>query len=182
MSVPALWTLVLAEAGAAASLLALADPPAPRAPIPPGPGIALGAAAGLVLVTVLARRPPVPLVERRRVVPVSAIGIALVIGAAFEETIWRWLLIGALSPVLGPGVALGISTASFAIVHARQAPRAFLVHLLTGASFGAVFLATGSVAAAIVAHAAYNLGILVLTAADRARCSAAARPGPAGRA
>lgn len=157
-----LWLSLLVQAGVAATLLVTAAPHHVPSAIPPPLGLALGAAAGVTLVIVLAGRlPPRPRLRRARLTLIAAKSSVLVLAAACEEVVWRWFVLGALVPHVGAGGALGLSSAGFAVSHAGQAPRAVLVHLATGATFGGVFLATGSVAAAIVAHATYNVTVLL---------------------
>jgi ABC-2 type transport system ATP-binding protein len=67
-----------------------------------------------------------------------------------------------------------VSTVGFAAAHVgAQGRRGALVHLVTGTVFGTVFLATGSLLAAISAHASYNL--LVVLAVESG-ASAVPRP------
>ena len=122
--------------------------------------------AAFALFAGLARRPPhLRLPPRPRLPAALAKGVFLTVRAAVEEVIWRWFVLGLLVPVLGAGLALAVSAAGFALAHRRhQRARGVAVHLLTGVTFGAVFLATGSLAAAVGAHVAYNL--LVLAAVE----------------
>jgi membrane protease YdiL (CAAX protease family) len=67
-----------------------------------------------------------------------------------EEIVWRRVLLGEF---LTAGVipALAASTVGFALAH-----RARLLHLVTGATFGGLYLATGAIAASVAAHWVYN--------------------------
>ena len=117
-----------------------------------GATVALGVVVGVCLyvglsgsVTVKVRGPGVA----ARIAYVAA-------RAAYEEALWRLCLLGLLAAAFGPAPGLSLTTAAFALSHwPRQGPRA-AVHLVTGTTFGGVFLATGSFAAAVAAHAAYN--------------------------
>jgi membrane protease YdiL (CAAX protease family) len=76
--------------------------------------------------------------------------------AAYEEALWRLCLLGLLAAAFGAVAGLSLTTLAFALSHwPRQGPTA-AVHIVTGTVFGGVFLATGSFAAAVAAHAAYN--------------------------
>jgi ABC-2 type transport system ATP-binding protein len=77
--------------------------------------------------------------------------------SAYEEAIWRALLLGLLVSPLGRVGALVVSTVLFAGSHVGRQGRSALAHLLTGAGFGGVYLATGRLHAAIAAHSAYNV-------------------------
>ena len=94
--------------------------------------------------------------------PGAAARIAYVAArAAYEEALWRLCLLGLLAAAFGPVAGLLLTTVAFALSHwPRQGPRA-TVHLVTGAMFGGVFLATGSFAAAVATHAAYNALVAV---------------------
>jgi membrane protease YdiL (CAAX protease family) len=91
--------------------------------------------------------------------------IPATVGAAGEEIVWRWGALAGTAPVLGWAGALIASTLGFAFRHARPPDRAVCAYLLLGGAFGAVFLATGRLAAAIAAHAAYNALVLVRASA-----------------
>ncbi len=86
-------------------------------------------------------------------------------GAAFEELVWRGVALGALVPVAGQCAALAATTAAFALAHRGLGARRW-VHLATGGTFGVVFLCAG-LAAAILAHALYNLLVDVAVKAER---------------
>jgi ABC-2 type transport system ATP-binding protein len=82
---------------------------------------------------------------------------AVAVGAG-EEVLWRAVVLGRLLPVVGVAAALAVSSAAFALTHyPAQGRRGAAVHLLTGAGFGLTFVFVGGIAAAIAAHAAYNL-------------------------
>ena len=88
--------------------------------------------------------------------------------AGFEEVVWRGLVLGALTAAIGPWAALAGSSAGFAAWHWPSLGRRSAVHLVTGTGFGAAFLA-GGLAAAVLAHAVYNLLVDLAVQAERAR-------------
>jgi membrane protease YdiL (CAAX protease family) len=168
------WLRVVAETGVALALLLAATPPPVAGHVSWPPGIGLAVLAGVVLALALAGRMPSPRrIGRARIRIVAAKAGVLAVAAAGEEVVWRWFAIGALAPAVGLGPALGASTGAFALAHVGQGIRAVPVHVVTGASFGAVFLATGSLLAAAVAHATYNVTILFTLESARARSSVA---------
>jgi membrane protease YdiL (CAAX protease family) len=65
-------------------------------------------------------------------------------------------VLAGLSMVAGAPGALAASSLAFAAWHRRALGRRCGVHVVTGAAFGAAFLA-GGLAAAVVAHALYNV-------------------------
>jgi membrane protease YdiL (CAAX protease family) len=153
----------LCEAAVGVTLYLAIRPDPPQAPVRgAAASVALGLAAGICLLVVLAGRlPPLPRVRRGRLAATGARACVLGIGALAEELIWRVVALGALAATVGPWPALAVTTACFAATHAGQGRRAVAVHLVTGAAFGGVYLATASFAAAATAHASYNLGALV---------------------
>lgn len=143
---------------AAGSLLA-APPLAPYDPTlsPTGEALAAGVVSGAALFLVLAGGwvpAGLGLVPRRRLAARSF----LIIGKSTqEEAFWRALVLGALVAPIGRLGALALSTVLFACAHLPRQGRAAAAHLLSGLAFGAVYLATGRLIAAIAAHAAYNV-------------------------
>jgi membrane protease YdiL (CAAX protease family) len=136
--------------------------------------LVLGGAAGAALFAALARAwrpPPGGRACVARAVAWSAPVLAA--GAAAEEAVWRFGVLGGLEPWIGSGGALALSSAGFALAHLRRAgPRSLPSHLAAGAVFGAVYLVTGRLAAAIVAHLVYNALVV-------AACAAPSRTEPA---
>jgi ABC-2 type transport system ATP-binding protein len=147
----------LAAWGASGTLAALVAPP--LAPILRLGVVApaLGVAAGTLLFAALARRrlPAAAFVSEppRRL---AARTIVLGVKSFHEEALWRALLLGALAAPLGRGGALVASTALFAAAHLGRQGRHARCHVVTGATFGAVYLMTGRLSAAVAAHATYN--------------------------
>lgn len=159
---PALLVLLPAIALA---VLAAGLTSSPRAPSGVVVAALAGAAAGGALFALLGGRPrhlrpPAP--DRR--LPAAALGCLLAASAASEEVVWRGLLLGRFVPEIGVAAAFAVTTLGFAAAHG---PRRFPVQLATGAAFGGVFLATGSLVAAVVSHVAYNLLVLLGRESDR---------------
>ena len=148
-----LWLRVGSGVGGAAALLALVEVPPPTEPtVSLLPSMCLGLAAGLVLFAILAQQAP-PLPTPR---PAARWLIRLafvVVWAAVEEIVWRWLALGLVAAAAGWPLALAVSSVAFAAVHGVGKAS----QLATGATFGVVYLATGRLLAAVAAHATYNL-------------------------
>ena len=120
--------------------------------------VPLGICAGAILFAVLARKRISPAalvtVPRERLL---ARTVVITVKAAHEEAVWRAVLLGVLVGPIGRAGALAVSTCLFAAAHLnRLGPRA-AQHLVTGVVFGLAYLVTGRLAAAIGAHAAYNV-------------------------
>ena len=161
-------TACIALLGVAAVGIPSALPPA----LPRMPAIVLGLLVGGLLFTVVARESiPLSRLRRERRVSVLARSAYLTLRAAGEEVVWRACVLGALLAVTSAPAALGTSTAGFALSHWRAQKQLAAVHLLTGATFGVLFYATGRVGAAIAAHATYNVlvGLGVETSRSRPR-------------
>ena len=94
--------------------------------------------------------------------------LMLAAGAGLEEIAWRGVVLVGLQPFVGPWPALGASSLAFAIWHWPSLRARCCVHLVTGAAFGGAFLA-GGIAAAVLAHAFYNLLVDWAVHAERAR-------------
>lgn len=128
------------------------------------PRLFAGPAVGVVLFLLLARRwprlPPGPMAA------VVARSGYIVAAAAFEELLWRGLGLGVLARPLGPGPALVLTAAAFACAHRRAPGPRRAVHVLTGLGFGSAYL-VGGLAAAVLAHASYNVLVDVAVQAER---------------
>lgn len=158
-----LWaSFAVAVVGAAALLLLVPVDP-PRSPVSWQLALPAGLLGGLGLFGLLAWRSlPVSGLERSRLALLTAKGAYVSVTSAAEEVFWRWLVLGGLAATIGLAPAFAASTLSFAFAHelrVRSGP--FAIHIATGATFGGVYLLTGSLAAAIAAHATYNLLVLV---------------------
>jgi membrane protease YdiL (CAAX protease family) len=150
---------------------------APLAGLQPRVGALLaacgGIGAGVALFVTLARRAPQRF--RPHAVAIRALVLtapALLAAAVGEEAIWRYLLLGVLRGLAGTSGALAASTAAFAFAHGLGGVRAVRIHVVTGACFGTVYIASGRLVAAVAAHLAYNL----LVVAARAGPLDAAQP------
>ena len=92
--------------------------------------------------------------------------------AAYEELVWRGLAFQVLGQYVPLPAAFLVSAGGFAGLHYEsQGLKGVAVHLLTGTAFAGVVLLTGSIIAAIAAHATYNLFAI----ASRTSTDAAAR-------
>jgi ABC-2 type transport system ATP-binding protein len=147
-------------------LLWLAPTPPPHRPLGGAAAAPIGVACGLALFLALAGTR-----SRTLLAPLS-LAVALVVAAVgtSEEAAWRAFALGRLLPVAGAWPAVAITSAGFAATHVPALrARGAAFHLVTGASFGALFVATGSLVACALAHATYNL----LAVAGRSQPAAA---------
>jgi membrane protease YdiL (CAAX protease family) len=144
------WGRIAALTTVAVALLVGLAPTRPADRLSWLPGAGTGAVAGAALcVVVTGRRLQAPRVAASLLT--ARCGI-LGLLAADEEIVWRRAVLGEL--MFGGAVAaLAASTLGFAIAH-RVRPG---LHLLTGITFGGLYVATGTLAASIAAHWAYNV-------------------------
>lgn len=165
MSGRSLWIRI--AIGTTVALISVVAVPVP-APAPERVEVAAGVAAGLgsgvLLFVALARaRPRAPDATQ-----LTLGQLGFLIGWAWvEEVVWRRLVLGGVALLAGAVAGLVVATALFALAHRRSRPS----QLLTGAVFGAAYIGTGRLSAAVASHAAYN----VLVAGARARDPAGAR-------
>jgi len=156
MTARGLWARIGVSILVAVALLLFVSParPARRAPAP----VALfaGAAAGALLFLGAARQIPRLSPAQTRLSVMFAQQGFLGLWAANEEIVWRRVVLGELLPA-GVFVALVLSSFGFAAAHRRR--RA--LHLVTGATFGGVYIATGWLTASIAAHWFYNAFVAV---------------------
>jgi Type II CAAX prenyl endopeptidase Rce1-like len=145
VSVRSAIVLQAAYAVAALALLVFANIEPPPQRVGGFAGAGVGAGAAIVLYGALARGVDPP--DRRLLVP------ALWAGAT-EEVVWRWGVLAGAASFVGWAGAFALSTWGFAFRHTRS--DGLLSYLVLGAAFGGVFVATGRLIAAIVAHAGYN--------------------------
>ncbi len=150
--VAARWLGVVALTALATTLLVALSPDRPPERVPWFLQPAAGAVAGLVLFLLIARRRPSVLAAGGRAPALAARLGLLGLLAADEEIVWRRVLLGLLL-FGGAAAALLASSLAFALAH-RSRPG---LHLLTGATFGGVYLATGALSACVTAHWGYNL-------------------------
>lgn len=102
--------------------------------------------------------------------PLAVLVPAMLLTGFAEELLFRFALMGlalaALAPVLpapaAAGVALLVSSTAFWLAHARyRDPTTAVLTLALGLSLGALFLGSGSLAVAALAHALYDLIVLM---------------------
>jgi ABC-2 type transport system ATP-binding protein len=140
--------------------------------------VPFGICAGVVLFAAVARTRLSPAalatVPRGRLVGRT---LALTIKAAHEEAVWRAVALGSLVGPIGRAGALAVSTVLFAAAHVSRLGARATQHLATGAVFGLTYLATGRLAAAIGAHATYNvlIGAGLLSRVDMSRSATSGR-------
>ena len=163
-----LWARLAAGVALALVLVATVSPERPAMRVSAAEALAFGLLAGLALYIAVARRGPV--FPCGATVSLVATTCALLgLAAAGEEVVWRRVVLGELLRS-GPILALAGSSLAFAFAH-RARPG---LHLATGAAFGGVYLATGALAACIVAHWIYN--VLLLWISGRGRVGIGASP------
>lgn len=156
-----LWIRTGVHAAVAVALLASAQVSVHRR-VPLAASVVIGLAAATVLFSVLVRARVRFRPRRWRIQRLVAKGGFFALRSASEEVAWRWFLLGSLAPAIGMLGAFAASTGGFALAHAgSQRGRHVLVHVLTGGAFGAVFILTGSLIAAVAAHGGYNLLVLL---------------------
>jgi ABC-2 type transport system ATP-binding protein len=141
--------------------------------VPQMPGwLLISAGAACLLFGLLARELPWrrhP--SRSRLPSFLARATYLTLTSAAEEMLWRWLVLGGLASLVGLAPAFLASSAGFALAHGLKRRGVLAVHLLTGSVFGAVYVGTGQIEAAIITHVLYNW--LVLAAIESGTAFAA---------
>jgi ABC-2 type transport system ATP-binding protein len=161
-------SLAISIAASAAVIAFVAvDPPLGRVEALPSLLASVGVA--ILLFRMLAGRIRWP-VRRllRRARRVVARGAYLTLTSATEEVLWRLLVVGGLAPVIGLAPAFVAGTIGFALAHGVRRGDVVVVHLVTGAVFGAVYVGTGRIEASILAHAFYNwLVVLAIESGTR---------------
>jgi membrane protease YdiL (CAAX protease family) len=163
-----LWARLAAGLALALVLVATVSPERPAMRVSAAEALACGLLAGLALYIAVARRGPV--FPCGATVSLVATTCALLgLAAAGEEVVWRRVVLGELLRS-GSILALAGSSLGFAFAH-RARPG---LHLVTGAVFGGVYLATGALAACIAAHWIYN--VLLLWVSGRGRVGLGASP------
>jgi ABC-2 type transport system ATP-binding protein len=165
------WTATVALAAALAPRIdPLFDHGAAAAP--------LGICAGTIMFAALARTGVSPAalaaVPRARLLARS---VAVTVKAAHEEAVWRGFALGLLVGPMGRAGALVVSTVLFAAAHVNRLGARAALHLATGVVFGLAYLATGRLAAAIGAHATYNvlIGAGLLSRTDLSESASSVR-------
>jgi membrane protease YdiL (CAAX protease family) len=146
------WVRVVLTTVLAGALLLAVSPARPASRLPRAIALAAGASAGVVLFVGAARRAPrLPSARGSLPILVAKQGV-LGLWAANEEIVWRRIVLGELLSV-GALAAVAASSLGFALAHRRRQ----VLHLSTGACFGSVYLATGSLGACVAAHWLYNV-------------------------
>lgn len=152
-------------------------------------GIAAGAAAGLALLGLLALAarsgwPPIARLEkivrefvalffaRARLLDLAIVSI---LAGVAEEALFRGVLQMALAPEVGTFPAIGVAAAAFGLAH-YITPTYAIAATAIGVLLGSLLVATGDLAAPIVAHSLYDfLALAWLT--RKARPVAVVEPG-----
>lgn len=83
--------------------------------------------------------------------------IPLLLAVTVEEVLFRALLIGGFSTVVNPWAMAVASSVIFGMMHSPQGTLGIVLTGLVGMLFGAVFILTNSLLAAIVAHFVVNI-------------------------
>jgi len=152
-----LWAALAVELGVAAALLAAGAVACGVSVC----AVAIGAPVGVVLFAVFARRRPAFRLRRRRATLVAAKSGVVLARSASEEVLWRGFALVRLAGLAGVPVAVAVATGGFALAHVRGlGRRGIAIHAATGGVFAALCLAV-SLAAAIAAHCAYNLLVVL---------------------
>jgi membrane protease YdiL (CAAX protease family) len=131
-----------------------------------GAGAGVAAAATAEAAAVAARRAgvPVPTLLRESLAPETPaewallLGVVLPVVAGFEELLFRGALVGGLAAAAGvsPWLLVPASSLLFGLAHGAQGLVGMAVAGLLGAALAALFLLTGSLPAAILAHYVVN--------------------------
>jgi ABC-2 type transport system ATP-binding protein len=150
--------------GLAFVVLAPSPPPPARWPAA-GVAIPAGALLGAVLFAALARGRPRTL--RIRSPAALAAALTLATAGAGEEAVWRGFALARLAPSIGIAGALAATTVAFAATHVPALRVRASVHLVTGTAFGLVFVTSGNLAAAALAHGSYNLLVVLFRVPGR---------------
>ena len=153
------WIARFGELFAAAALLLLLRGNSSDA-MAPLPAVALGivVAGGLLPLALLFQ----PAHRPRPLAVTVGVAVFIALRAAVEEVVWRLGVTGRIAAVAGWPAGLTIGALGFGLAHAGSL-RVLAAHVCIGLAFGALFLATGRLLAAVAAHAAYNVLVLALT-------------------
>jgi membrane protease YdiL (CAAX protease family) len=169
-----------AYSSSAVTLLVLAVATAVLTRWPGGPGLALGALpwvtltvctvalAGVGLVVTLGFKwvsmrlglgeDPIlrALIPRSRGEKWAFAGLSVCAGFG-EEIAYRGYVLAMLVPLLGPALAVAVSSLVFGVLHTYQGPQGILRTAVMGAVMAGGFLATGSLWPAILAHTLFDV-------------------------
>jgi len=166
-SIPS-WVVPVLSTTTAIPLLVTGAIPRPEPHMPSAAALAVASVAGTLLFVVLVgRRRTVLACLRAGAASVPALVPLVAAGATGEESVWRLGALQGLRGAVGLPAAFLSSSVLFALAHGARTPRPLTLHTLTGGTFGAVFLATGRLTAAIAAHGTYNALVLAAAAGER---------------
>ena len=146
-------------AGVCALPVVVGAPPYTAASAPATIALPTGIVAGTALYLALSAGAVPFRVHSLRGPIVVARSAYLVARSAVEEVIWRLYVFAGLALGLGTPAAFLATVALFALAHRPSQGRFWIVHLATGATFTAVFALSGSLGAAVAAHATYNVAV-----------------------
>lgn len=93
--------------------------------------------------------------------PVHTQVLAVTLGPILEEICLRGVLVPLLARIVGPSVSVVIAAAVFSLLHLPASILKLASIGITGTTYGWIRIRTGSTAVAALAHAAYNLSILL---------------------
>mgnify|MGYP002402362339 CR=1 FL=1 len=122
--------------------------------------LGIGAAAGALLVAAWVMASPGRSVLQPQATPAVLAAWSLLVCAVAiaEEVVLRGVLFTSLTSVAGPGIALAVSSAAFALLHVPlYGWQAVPVDLAVGFMLGGLRLLTGGIAASATAHAIADL-------------------------
>ena len=90
--------------------------------------------------------------------------LAVTLGPILEEICIRGGVLPVVERVTGPGVAIGVASCIFAALHLPGSAPKIASILGTGVTYGWIRVRSGSTALAALAHATYNLSVLLAAA------------------
>jgi membrane protease YdiL (CAAX protease family) len=99
-----------------------------------------------------------PILEGCEAPDLALISVAAGVG---EEMLFRGVIQGALSRVLGPGLGITLASLLFGLLHPFS-PAYMILTALMGAYLGLVWVGSGNLLTVIVAHAVYDFVALML--------------------
>ncbi len=102
-------------------------------------------------------------------VPLLALVVLMTLTGIAEELLFRYVIFGLAQQLLTPllpgfvaaGIGLVVSSVAFFLAHGGRPELATSGTFLLGVAFGIAYLATGSLAVVALAHALYNLLVLM---------------------
>lgn len=126
-----------------------------------GVGLWVGLSTAGVVVGAVALSGAIRLDPKFPPIALHWMGINLFLTCVLEEALFRGLLQDRLARALasrpgGAWIALGVASLLFGLVHAGGGPLLIVAAALAGAGYGAAYMLTGRIEAAIVAHFTLN--------------------------